>query len=252
MSSLEIRGTPVRAYWTGIADGDLAYLKLGRLDPSLAGLIGLDSSAREWKLSRIRQVHGGDVVVDFATSGEAAVYAGHAVYEEDPPEVIAAKEDAPIPEGDAILSREHGNCLLIVTADCMSIALGSPEGIYGAVHAGWRGLLAGVVENAIGAMYVYGASRVVAAIGPSIGKCCYEFSHNDALPLVGRYGESVISSNSTGKETVDLHAAATQAIEQSGAELFWRSEECTYCSGGYYSYRRGDGLSRQGMFVWRY
>jgi YfiH family protein len=233
-------------------------LKPGPLDSDLAGLLGLDSSACKWKLSRIKQVHGGNVVVDFVGAGGSAGTAGSAVYEGTAgcegasiPEGDAGYGEVAIPEGDAILSREHGNCLLVVTADCMSIALASQEGIYGAVHAGWRGLVAGVIENAIDRMYGYGVSKVFAAIGPSIGKCCYKFSRNDTFPLVKRYGESVIGSDSNGKDTVDIHAAAIQAIEQSGAELFWRSVECTYCSGRYYSYRRGDRLSRQGMFVWK-
>ena len=258
MSHLGLSGTPVRAYWTEASDGDFASLKSGALGPGITKLLGLDSSAHKWRVSRVRQVHGGDVVIDAAGVGVATdivrdAVTGSAV---DFRRATDSGEDmtprvSVCPEGDAILSREYGNCLLIVTADCMSISLGSPEGIYGAVHAGWRGLVAGVIENAIDRMYGYGASKVVAAIGPSIGKCCYEFSRNDASQLIDKYGESVMSSSSDGKDTVDLHSAAIQAIEESGAELLWNSEDCTYCSGKYYSYRRGDGASRQGMFVWR-
>lgn len=258
MSYLGLSGTPIRAYWTGASDGDLASLESGPLDPGIAKLLGLDNSARKWRVSRVRQVHGGDVVVDSASVGVATDTVWDAVTgmavdfrrATDSGETMTPAVSV-CPEGDAILSREYGNCLLIVTADCMSIALGSPEGIYGAVHAGWRGLVAGVIENAIDRMYDYGASKVVAAIGPSIGKCCYEFSRNDASQLIDRYGESVMSLSSDGKDTVNLHSAAIQAIEKSGAELLWSSEDCTYCSGKYYSYRRGDGASRQGMFVWR-
>ena len=258
MQRIEINGTPIRACWTGIAEGDLSGLRSGPVVSELAGLLGLRGSAGGWTLSRLRQVHGGDVVLDTTVPVGNGHTAACSPSGNSGLTVVAGGSGAPgivsgdaIATGDAIVSGDYRKCLTILVADCIPVALAAPEGVYGAVHAGWKGLAAGVIENAINTIRSCGASDVYAAIGPSIGKCCYEFSREDAMPLVRRYGESVMSTGSAGRETLDLRAAAGAAIERSGAQLSWRSEECTYCSGRYFSYRRGDGVSRQGMFVWR-
>ena len=78
--------------------------------------------------------------------------------------------------GDALVSDSPRCALVVLTADCASIALGSGEGVFGVVHAGWRGLAGGVVEAAVAAMRTMGATRVVGALGPCIHAGCYEFS----------------------------------------------------------------------------
>ena len=74
---------------------------------------------------------------------------------------------APAPSGDALVTAEPADVLAVITADCASIALGSPEGPFAAVHAGWRGLVAGVVEEAAAALRSLGASSVRGALGPT-------------------------------------------------------------------------------------
>src|SRR5674476_1670641 len=66
-----------------------------------------------------------------------------------------------------------GTALCVLTADCAAIALASAEGVCSAVHAGWRGLVAGVVEAAVTAMRDLGASDVTASLGPCIHAPCY-------------------------------------------------------------------------------
>ena len=80
------------------------------------------------------------------------------------------------------------SALAILTADCASVALGSAEGVFGAVHAGWRGLLAGVVEATVAAMRARGAGDVVGALGPCIHPECYEFSDADLDAVAAAYG----------------------------------------------------------------
>ena len=78
---------------------------------------------------------------------------------------------------DGFVTRETGLLLAVKTADCLPLLLGDPEaGVIAAVHAGWRGTIAGIATHAVTAMTSLGASlsRIVAAIGPGIRSCCYE------------------------------------------------------------------------------
>lgn len=82
-----------------------------------------------------------------------------------------------LPEGDALVTRERGLLLGIVTADCAPVLLADPAaGVVGAAHAGWRGAVGGVLENTVAAMAGLGArpERIVAAVGPCIAQPSYE------------------------------------------------------------------------------
>lgn len=81
------------------------------------------------------------------------------------------------PEGDALVTDRPGTILGIVTADCAPVLLADPQaGVIGAAHAGWRGALAGVLEETVAAMERLGAAkqRISAAIGPAIAQASYE------------------------------------------------------------------------------
>ncbi len=79
------------------------------------------------------------------------------------------------PPADALVTARTGIALGIVTADCTPVLLADAEaGVIGAVHAGWRGALAGVLEATVHAMQALGATRITAAIGPSIRQPSYE------------------------------------------------------------------------------
>ena len=79
------------------------------------------------------------------------------------------------PRADALVTARPGIALGIVTADCTPVLLADPQaGVVGAVHAGWRGALAGVLEATVQAMQALGAKDIVAAIGPSIRQKSYE------------------------------------------------------------------------------
>jgi len=79
------------------------------------------------------------------------------------------------PRADALVTAQPGIALGVITADCTPVLLADAEaGVIGAVHAGWRGALAGVVEATVDAMRALGATRIVAAIGPSIRQPSYE------------------------------------------------------------------------------
>ena len=79
------------------------------------------------------------------------------------------------PRADALVTARPGIALGVITADCTPVLLADVEaGVVGAVHAGWRGAVAGVLEATVDAMRALGATRIAAAIGPSIRQPSYE------------------------------------------------------------------------------
>lgn len=152
--------------------------------------------------------------------------------------------------GDALVSDSPECALVVLTADCASIALGSSEGVFGVVHAGWRGLAGDVVEGAVGAMRTMGATRVVGALGPCIHARCYEFSEDDLAGVAAVRGDGVRGLTAAGRPALDVPAAVSAALAASGAAEVVGIDACTACEGGYFSHRaRGDG-GRQALVVW--
>ncbi len=152
--------------------------------------------------------------------------------------------------GDGLVASAPSVCLAVLTADCASLALGSPEGVFGTVHAGWRGLVAGVVEEAVGAMRSLGASDVVGALGPCIHPGCYEFGQDDLDTVAAVYGDQVRGRTTTGRPALDLPAGVSAALAASGAEEVAGSSGCTACSDAYFSHRARGDTGRQALIVW--
>ncbi|HLY63523.1 MAG TPA: peptidoglycan editing factor PgeF [Terriglobia bacterium] len=98
---------------------------------------------------------------------------------------------SPSPAGDALLTRESGVLLSVRAADCMPVLLADPKRrAVAAIHAGWRGALAGVVEKTVGEMVRIFGSRpadLLAAVGPSIRACCYQVGDEVVNAFCGRY-----------------------------------------------------------------
>jgi hypothetical protein len=85
---------------------------------------------------------------------------------------LPSPDDALV-EADGIATTLEGVAAVVVTADCLPVALIAPEGV-AMIHAGWRGLGADVLKRGAEALREAGASEIQVAIGPSIGVCCYE------------------------------------------------------------------------------
>lgn len=104
----------------------------------------------------------------------------------------ASKGSRPAPpEGDALLTQEPGVLLSVRAADCMTVLLADPRRrAVAAIHAGWRGALAGAVEKTVGEMVRIFGSRpadLLAAVGPSIRACCYQVGDEVVNAFCGRY-----------------------------------------------------------------
>jgi hypothetical protein len=123
--------------------------------------------------------------------------------------------------------------------------------VVGAVHAGWRGLSAGVVERAVDAARALGATDVHAVLGPCIRPECYEFGAADLDTVAATLGEGVRAVTSAGRPALDVPAAVAAALGRAGVTELDDLGACTACSDDYFSWRARGELARQAMVVWR-
>lgn len=203
--------------WTSAASGDLAN------GP------GDDASLHaEWGTNwvRAKQVHGSYVAVvgSLEDSGQTA------------DGLVTVVPDLP---------------LAIRTADCAPVALWSKEGVVGAVHAGWRSAVSGVLTNATQMMRSLGATRITAAVGPFIHAECYEFSPEELDLVAKRWGEAVRSVTSWGAPALDMESLLRVCGREADLAFETISATCTGCSPEYFSYRMKQSPERQAMLVKR-
>ena len=168
----------------------------------------------------------------------------------------------PVPyEADGLVTAEPGLTLIAFTADCVPVLLCDREhGVCGAVHAGWRGSVADILKNAVEAMCALGAEVpcIAAAIGPAIGKCCFEVG-----PEVPEAASAYLGGDldglcfphpeHPGKYLLDLRGANARRLRQLGLlqENIAVSEECTMClHEKYWSHRWTQGRrGNQGALI---
>ena len=183
------------------------------------------------------QVHGAGILV----AGSAA-----------PPGTRAwtVAGTGPPVEGDAVVVAGGSDAAAVIVADCGALALASPQGIRAAVHVGWRGLMAGIVEAAVAVMDDLGAGPVMAGLGPCIHACCYEFSPAGVADVVERYGPEAAGWTSEGSAALDLPGAIAAALRRVGAPLVMDADTCTGCGPGWFSHRRRADTARQALVVW--
>ena len=153
------------------------------------------------------------------------------------------------PEGDGVVCRSGDAALgMVFVADCLPVALAGRDGAAAAIHAGWRGLLSGVIQAGADALADGALAPVEAVLGAGIGPCCYEFGPAELAELVQRYGRSVEATTTWGTPSLDLRAAARSALAEAGVPLVREIPGCTACNDGWFSWRRGD-TGRQGLVV---
>jgi polyphenol oxidase len=196
----------------GVSEGPYASLNLGLWTDDEAERVRANrervrAEVGAERVAQGRQVHGNRVVVD-----------GQGIEEAD---------------GQVTTARRVAAAVLV--ADCLPIALAGPQGV-GVVHAGWRGLAAGVVEAGVAA-----TGAVSAAIGPGIGPCCYEV------------GDEVRAVFGTTERTLDLKAIARARLQAAGVREVHDCGLCTACDAErFFSHRRDRGITgRQAGLAWR-
>ncbi len=153
---------------------------------------------------------------------------------------------------DAAVTARTGTALTIRTADCAPIAIYSSNGVIGAVHAGWQGVVAGVIDACAAAMRERGARDLRAILGPCIHAECYEFGREDLARVVAVVGDGAIGVTRSGATAMDLPAAVASALQRAEVELSDRIDECTAClAHDYFSHRARAERERHVMVLWR-
>jgi YfiH family protein len=165
--------------------------------------------------------------------------------------VTAAPAHDP-PEADAMVTAAPGTTVGVVTADCVPLLLVAPrERVVAAVHAGWRGAAAGIVDRALAHLHdVFGVepAAVEAAIGPAIGACCYEVGPEVQAAFRQVSGDATATawSRRGDRDVLDLRGAVRALLTAAGVRNVTMVGPCTRCSPAYCSYRRdGSSAGRQ-------
>ena len=142
---------------------------------------------------------------------------------------------------DGIVTDQPGVALAVLTADCQPILLADPQaGVIGAVHAGWRGAISGVIEAAVGAMTDLGATRIHAVIGPCISQRAYEVGEDfmDEVLAEDAGYHRFFAGGPNGRPMFDLPGFGLMRLREAGVEAEWTGH-CTYSDPDrFYSYRR--------------
>jgi conserved hypothetical protein TIGR00726 len=174
----------------------------------------------------LRQVHGTDVAAGAIPGGEE-------------------------PVADAAVARGPGQVLAILTADCLPVLFVSADGqTIGAAHAGWRGLVAGVLENTVKAM---AADGIQAWLGPAIGGGSYEVGEEVREAFVAHDGEAATAFTATrpGHWLCDLYLLARLRLAAAGVTQVSGGGFDTLTDGRLYSYRRDGAQSgRFASLIW--
>ncbi|NJM33793.1 MAG: peptidoglycan editing factor PgeF [Rhodomicrobium sp.] len=148
-------------------------------------------------------------------------------------------------EADAMVTRERGLAIGILTADCTPILFADMEaGVIGAAHAGWRGAKAGIIVAVVEAMEALGArrSRIYAAIGPAISQPAYEVGAEFEAAFAGEDEANRAffrNAGSSGKAHFDLTGYCTKKLQEAGVGHIENLGLCTYADESlFFSYRR--------------
>lgn len=226
--------TPYNSLNLGLGTNDQQFNVEGNRS-LLARAFGLNQEA----LVTVKQVHGSDILVIDQPNEEYDHFLSI--------------------EGDAIITNQPGVMIGVCVADCVPILLCDPVNkVIAAVHAGWQGTAAKLVSKTIGGMKSEFGSKpreIRAAIGPSIGKCCYEVDApvQQAFSQSGLPWDTIASANENGKWQLDLALANRELLRSAGLEdtAIIASDMCVCCHRElFFSYRREGGeTGRQMGFI---
>jgi YfiH family protein len=170
---------------------------------------------------------------------------------------VTAAELPPDTEADALISDVSGVALGVFTADCVPLLIADPvTGAVAAVHAGWRGVIAGVAPAAVqGLRGCYGSrpADLRVALGPAIGPCCFEVGAEVEAAFAASFpGLPLATPGPAGKPHIDLKRALRAQLQGAGipAAQIDAGDECTRCEPArFFSYRRDNTRTGQHLSV---
>jgi polyphenol oxidase len=150
------------------------------------------------------------------------------------------------PTADAAVTTQRGLPLVVQTADCAPVVLASDDAL-AVAHAGWPGLLTGVLEAAVTRLRSIGHGEIRAALGPCVHPDHYEFGRADLDRLVDRLGSVVEGVTAAGRPALDVPAAVRAALGRVGVVALDDVDVCTAASRDHFSYRRDGVTGRQAL-----
>ncbi len=154
-----------------------------------------------------------------------------------------------LPRADGLVTTLPGTPLAVVVADCVPLLLAG-ESVVAAVHAGRRGLAAGVVQVAVRAMREAGAGRISAVVGPAIGPCCYEVGA-DLRDQVAEQIPAAWAVTRAGTPALDLVSGVRAVLAAEDVPDVEVTGGCTaHQPDACFSYRRAGDTARQAGYVW--
>lgn len=227
--------------WGGVSTGARSSLHLAVRDGDVAAdvvenwrraLVGLAPDVD--RLVLLTQVHGARVVVAEEATGPRGT----------------------LGEADGVVTTVPGLVLAVRTADCVPVLFAAPGGV-GAAHAGWRGLVAGVLQETVERLCEAtgcAPSEIQAAVGPHAGPAAYEVGDEvvAALVSVGLERERVSQAGSRGRDHAKLGAAARDLLAAAGVTRVDDVGLCTIDDPRFFSHRRdGAGTGRQAGVIVR-
>ncbi len=166
--------------------------------------------------------------------------------------VVQAEQLAEPPQADGSVSRTTDRICVVRTADCLPVLLSNQSGtVVAAAHAGWRGLAAGVIENAVASMDV-DATTIMAWLGPAISQPSFEVGDEVRAEFMSHDAadSEFFVPNARGRWQADLYGLARRRLLDAGVEQVYGGGYCTYQDQArFYSYRRDPGCGRMVSFV---
>lgn len=208
-------GSIVDVVWTDRADGDF------HVQSSPEALTENRARVMNGPWATVRQIHG-NRVVDAATA-------------------LATQE---LVEADAIVTDQAFQPISVQGADCAPIALITDRGAIGVAHAGWRGLLDGVVESAVIELERDGVKVERAIIGPVICTACYEFGSTDLDSVAAELGDDVRGETASGTPALNMRAGIVSAFDKVDVMDVQFVGGCPACDSTGFSHRMNGDTER--------
>ncbi len=148
---------------------------------------------------------------------------------------------------DGLWTTTEGCPIAVTTADCAPVVLVSSGGV-AVVHAGWRGIVAGIIGVAARSLGAVGGTPVATLLGPCIGPAGYRFGREDLDRIVEQYGPEVESVTADGDSALDVPTAVGVAVAEAG----WPRPDRPACTSGtkYFSHRTRADTGRQTAVAW--
>lgn len=156
--------------------------------------------------------------------------------------------------GDACFTSQRGRVCAVITADCLPVLICDRQGTHvAAIHAGWRGLASGVIDNTLKALNLPG-TELLAWLGPAIGPDKFEVGSDvlEAFLAVHQSAESAFRPLGKQKYLANLYELATIRLREYGITSIHGGNYCTHTqTDWFYSYRRDNGnTGRMASVIW--